>query len=871
MSSRFFKDLRERIHQKTNESFCEEVHRALRESLQPEIESSDLFVTAQSCKDVWEAYRRYHKMSFLQLVAKEMRWSQDVKKRIHKDRLNTLSALVWLVNDWKSFVKLVRLFKLEEQEFTILEDINVRAHTNTKQFDEILDIRLSDSNKRHSPDEIRDDIKRAQQIFFPVQILPMSDIPQKLPAGRRMPFLEVARIYPPKSNRSGLSAEKSVARVKVADGYLPPISRTNSVVAVKKAMVSKVNKERRALSKLAQYESRPDSIMVCLGAVQIGEICYIVSDLALCDLRMVLNQQLDEDCINRLPPTDELRGPSYLLGGALGIAKGLEWLHWELPHFYDQPQECFHLDLKPSNILVFGAEKSWMWKIADFGEASICVHDERANNGEGTDERSPVTTTRRAPDVYQAPEVEIENGVVGRTCDIWSFGCILLDILAFASFSHTGVKRLQAVRSDARENSVRMPIAFYGREGGTGTPSLKAELIEMFRDTSILGSPWLSIGHAPAPKWIKRYVSRIKAEKTLITDTGQWLIHKSSEHIGSLSLGETVLWDDIEGLPQLQTCFSGAIQLENVKFMDTSDMFLAVLCVGTSPADNVIMVQRLDQEELSEKIHVIHESSPMGLSVSCDGLVLVCFRNYVRLYCPGSVSYDKHFGTSELQTACFSDDGKHVYAWSIEDSGSNGTRTRSWYVWETTSWETPPRPMKHRVQWKNTQRSATHVVCRETMVPLNGIPYQFDKDDAPPGGTVLLHFMYFDHLGNVTLISSQSTTLSSFQLPHRITGVYQAYALLEGHRPKICLVRSQVGRGFKVEYFEVPPPKTSTWSAKSLKEETIFTEVEMLTSLTKDFDATDVGFRLRHSHNGSMAYVVGTEGGKTIVKKAKLL
>ncbi|THW81706.1 kinase-like protein [Aureobasidium pullulans] len=807
MSSRFFKDLRERIHQKTNESFCEEVHRALRESLQPEIESSDLFVTAQSCKDVWEAYRRYHKMSFLQLVAKEMRWSQDVKKRIHKDRLNTLSALVWLVNDWKSFVKLVRLFKLEEQEFTILEDINVRAHTNTKHFDEILDIRLSDSNKRHSPDEIRDDIKRAQQIFFPVQILPMSDIPQKLPAGRRMPFLEVARIYPPKSNRSGLSAEKSVARVKIADGYLPPISRTNSVVAVKKAMVSKVNKERRALSKLAQYESRPDSIMVCLGAVQIGEICYIVSDLALCDLRMVLNQQLDEGCINRLPPTDELRGPSYLLGGALGIAKGLEWLHWELPHFYDQPQECFHLDLKPSNILVFGAEKSWMWKIADFGEASICVHDERANNGEGTDERSPVTTTRRAPDVYQAPEVEIENGVVGRACDIWSFGCILLDILAFASFSHTGVKRLQAVRSDARENSVRMPIAFYGREGGTGTPSLKAELIEMFRDTSILGSPWLSIGHAPAPKWIKRYVSRIKAEKTLITDTGQWLIHQSSEHIGSLSLGETVLWDDIEGLPQLQTCFSGAIQLENVKFMDTSDIFLAVLCVGTSPADNVIMVQRLDQEELSEEIHVIDESSPMGLSVSCDGLVLVCFRNYVRLHCPGSVSYDKHFGTSELQTACFSDDGKHVYAWSIEDSGSNGTRTRSWYVWETTSWETPPRLMKHRVQWKNTQRSATHVMCRETMVPLNGIPYQFDKDDAPPGGTVLLHFMYFDHLGNVTLISSQSTTLSSFQLPHRITGVYQAYALLEGHRPKICLVRSQVGRGFKVEVKILDPMK----------------------------------------------------------------
>lgn len=230
-TSRLFKNLRAAISRKKNVRLCEEIKQALySESLQPEIERSDLFVTAQSCKDVWEAYRRNHKMSFLQLIAKEMKWSQDSKRRIHKDGLNTLSALVWLVNDWKSFVKLIRLFRLEEQEFTIFEDINFRAHTNIKAFDEIIDIRLSDSNKRHSPFEIYDDIERAQQIFFPVQILPMSDIPQKLPAGRRMPFLKVARIYPPKANRSGLSTEKSVARMKVADGYLPPLSRMNSVV-----------------------------------------------------------------------------------------------------------------------------------------------------------------------------------------------------------------------------------------------------------------------------------------------------------------------------------------------------------------------------------------------------------------------------------------------------------------------------------------------------------------------------------------------------------------------------------------------------------------------------------------------------------------
>ncbi|THX58524.1 kinase-like protein [Aureobasidium pullulans] len=937
MSPQFLKGLRDKLHPKANDGLCEEIQNALRESYQPGKNASEPFVTAQSCKDVWEAHRQSYKLSFFQLIAKEMKWPRDVRERVLQNRLNTLSALVWLVYDWTSFVKLVQAFLSEEQETAIFENIDVQDldSADSKALN-IKQIRSSDSNTRRSSDEIKDDIRRAQQIFYPVQVLAMDDIPQEVPAGRRLPFLESIRIYPPNPSGSEqvekITVEKSVARVKVVAEYLPPLSCMHSVVAVKKARVSRLNDERTALSTLAQCESRPESIMVCLGAVQIDEVCYILSELALCDLRMVLHHQLDEDCINGLPPADELRGPSYLLGGALDIAKGLEWLHWNMPRLNDQPRECFHLDLKPDNILIFGAERSWMWKIADFGEASICVHDERANDGAGIDERYPITTNRRAPDVYQAPEVEIENGPVGRACDIWSFGCILLDILAFASFSHTGVERLQTTRKDAREKSVRMPIAFYGREGGTGTASLKTELMEMFRDTSTLGSPWLvpfketvlsllhpdemqrrsaidirieietlaqtfgsqlrysghmtrtsaklpskllfeSIGHKPAPKWMKRYVSRTNAERTLITDTGQWLIHQSSERIGALPLGDTALWDDVEGFPQLQTCFQGVVQLGNVKFMDTSDNFLAVLCAGTSPSNHVIMVQRLGQEEPPKKIHANYESPPMGLSVSSDGLVLVRFRNHVRLHCPGSETYDNHFGTSELHTACFSDDGKHVYAWSIEDSGSSGIRTRSWYVWDTTSWkiETPPRPMKHRVQWKNSQRSATHVVCRETMVPLNGIPYHFDEDDAPPGGTVLLHFMYFDHLGNVTLVSSQTGSLNAFQLPHRITGVYQAEALLERHRPKICLVRSQVGRGFKVEYFEVPPPRTSTWSSKSSNEDLIFTKVEMLTSLTKTFDANDVGLVLNHTNTASMAYAVGTEGGRKIVKKAKLL
>lgn len=188
----FLRSLRARLHRRTDKSLCEEIHQALRESLQPEDGSSERFLTAQSCKDVWETYRESHKMSFLQLVAKKMNWAPTVKERIHKDQLNTLSALIWLIDDWENFVELVQLFRLEEQEPTAFENINVSAlnYADTQTFDRIAHIRLSDSNKKHSPNEVKNDVKEAQKLFFPVQVLPIHDVPQVIPAGSRMPALE---------------------------------------------------------------------------------------------------------------------------------------------------------------------------------------------------------------------------------------------------------------------------------------------------------------------------------------------------------------------------------------------------------------------------------------------------------------------------------------------------------------------------------------------------------------------------------------------------------------------------------------------------------------------------------------------------------
>lgn len=237
MSPQFLKGLRDKLHPKANDGLCEEIQNALRESYQPGKNASEPFVTAQSCKDVWEAHRQSYKLSFFQLIAKEMKWPRDVRERVLQNRLNTLSALVWLVYDWTSFVKLVQAFLSEEQETAIFENIDVQDldSADSKALN-IKQIRSSDSNTRRSSDEIKDDIRRAQQIFYPIQVLAMDDIPQEVPAGRRLPFLESIRIYPPNPSGSEqvekITVEKSVARVKVVAEYLPPLSCMHSVVSL---------------------------------------------------------------------------------------------------------------------------------------------------------------------------------------------------------------------------------------------------------------------------------------------------------------------------------------------------------------------------------------------------------------------------------------------------------------------------------------------------------------------------------------------------------------------------------------------------------------------------------------------------------------
>uniref|UniRef100_J3KVU9 Protein kinase domain-containing protein n=1 Tax=Oryza brachyantha TaxID=4533 RepID=J3KVU9_ORYBR len=125
------------------------------------------------------------------------------------------------------------------------------------------------------------------------------------------------------------------------------------------------------------------------------------------------NESLEKYIFPHSPSTSaELLVPNKMLDIALGIARGMEYLHQGCN------QRILHFDIKPHNILL---DFSFNPKISDFGLAKLCARDQ-----------SIVTlTAARGTMGYIAPELYSRNfGAISYKSDVYSFGMLVLEMVS---------------------------------------------------------------------------------------------------------------------------------------------------------------------------------------------------------------------------------------------------------------------------------------------------------------------------------------------------------------------------------------------------------------------------------------------------------
>jgi serine/threonine protein kinase len=173
----------------------------------------------------------------------------------------------------------------------------------------------------------------------------------------------------------------------------------------------------------------------------------------------------------------ETRAPegSQLLLALAGLASAIDAMHNFTSEGLDLSLSGCHHDLAPRNILIHGET----FLLADFGLSSF----------RNTEEDS-LTTFREVRGSYVAPECQkfrdgrVQTEKVGRASDIWSFGCILSEVLTYMLMGPDGVAQFR----DKRKFEVTPEIEWVRFHRGPETPN--PEVAFWLNDLQANGEPY---------------------------------------------------------------------------------------------------------------------------------------------------------------------------------------------------------------------------------------------------------------------------------------------------------------------------------------------------------------------------------------------
>lgn len=281
-----------------------------------------------------------------------------------------------------------------------------------------------------------------QKFFLPFRI--EKDAHRKIPKGLPKPFVEQDII--------GEGASGKVFKVKIPTDYWldrqdqsPKQHDQNApepcvIVAVKrfqsdantadKSAFDNYSNERRALDKVKGFRSRHNHVMLDIGSLEESfekdttTIYWMFFPIGTCDLHDFLtNEEIQKPFSDPLT----LEEDCDMYRHTVSIIDAVAWLHFN---------SIRHLDIKPSNILVFGAERSDMkWKISDFNLA----HHDRPKLGPLRDmsriinsDSARVDKAHAIQGIFQAPEVrELRDWEADQSSDVWAIGAVLLMVMTY--------------------------------------------------------------------------------------------------------------------------------------------------------------------------------------------------------------------------------------------------------------------------------------------------------------------------------------------------------------------------------------------------------------------------------------------------------
>ncbi|KAJ5867576.1 hypothetical protein N7534_002129 [Penicillium rubens] len=292
-----------------------------------------------------------------------------------------------------------------------------------------------------------------QACFCPIVICNKKEV--RIPSLDRqcLPYLE--------QKVRGKGAYGTVYQVKIAKGhfYDSDIRGTNQQPKemARKDYQSTGDMEQDILKKILACDRTCPNIVDIYGSLSIGTNYSIFMPLAICDL----SAHMKEDNRTRPYTTAE---KADIIHCARGLARGLEFLHNGMRTAEGDRIVCYHMDLKPSNILVFlenvGDKQGFVWKISDFGMSRLKLKSRREETDfdswfvrfqQPRDVSASATYNRRGDGgTYLGPESLSPHRAMRTANDIWSLGCVLSIVFAYLEEGSSGVERYRERRRKHR-------------------------------------------------------------------------------------------------------------------------------------------------------------------------------------------------------------------------------------------------------------------------------------------------------------------------------------------------------------------------------------------------------------------------------------